>query len=101
VQAAAGGGPAVRLGVTPHEARTALWLLLHTRYPGLFAPSSPFAVAHKAGWLPNVQHDAAIVFRPDGPLIAVAMNYSAGGVSYGVSQSYGGQLLRISARELS
>ena len=68
-------------------------------YPGLFAPGTPFAVAHKAGWLPDVQHDAAVVFTPQGPLVAVALNYAASGVSYGASEAYGSALLRIAARE--
>jgi Beta-lactamase enzyme family len=100
VQAAAGRGPAPRLGLTAREARCALWLLLHARYAGLFAPASPFAVAHKAGWLPNVQHDAAVVFTPRGPLVAVTMNYGSGGVSVGASQAYAARLLQVAAREL-
>jgi hypothetical protein len=100
VQAAVGAGPATELGVSAHEARTALWLLVHVHYPGLFAPASPFPVAHKAGWLPDVQHDTAIVFTPKGPLVAVALNYAAAGVSYAASETYGSELLRIAAREL-
>jgi hypothetical protein len=100
VQAAAGGGPAARLGLTARDARCALWLLLHPSYPGLFAPVSPFAVAHKAGWLPDVQHDAAVVFTPTGPMVSVAMTYSAAGVSYATSQAYAGSILKIAARDL-
>ena len=46
-------------------------------------PAVAFPVGHKAGWLPEIQHDAALVFSPRGTLVAVFMNYSPGGVSYG------------------
>ncbi len=80
--AASGHGPALRHGITPREARVALWLLVHAAYPGLVRPSVAFPVAHKAGWLADIQHDAALVFSPRGTLVAVFMNYSPGGVSY-------------------
>jgi hypothetical protein len=80
--ASTGHGPAHRLGITAREARVALWLLIHAGYPGLVRPSSAFPVGHKAGWLPDMQHDAALVFAPHGTLVAVFMNYSPGGVSY-------------------
>jgi hypothetical protein len=47
-----------------------------------------------------VQHDAAIVFTPQGPLVAVAMTYAPSGVSYGGSVTYAAQLLRVAARDL-
>ena len=62
--ASTGHGPARRLGISAREARVALWLLLHAGYPGLVRPASAFPVGHKAGWLPNMQHDAALVFKP-------------------------------------
>ena len=51
VQATTGRGRLARLGVTRREARVGIWLLLHARYPGLFAPATGSPVAHKAGWL--------------------------------------------------
>jgi Beta-lactamase enzyme family len=80
--AASGHGPALRQGISAREARVALWLLLHASYAGLVRPFSPFPVGHKAGWLPNMQHDAALVFTPHGTLVAVFMTYSPGGVSF-------------------
>jgi beta-lactamase class A len=96
--ASAGRGPAIRQGISPHEARVALWLLLHARYPGLVQPNTPFPVAHKAGWLGNVQHDGTLVFRARGPLVAAILTYRAGGVSYTASRAYAARVLRLAAR---
>jgi beta-lactamase class A len=96
--AAAGRGPAIHQGISPHEARVALWLLLHARYPGLVRPNTPFPVAHKAGWLPKVQHDGTLVFRARGPLLLAIMTYSPGGVSYSASRAYAARVLRLAAR---
>jgi hypothetical protein len=96
--ASTGHGPALRLGITAREARVALWLLIHASYPGLVRPSSPFAVGHKAGWLPEMQHDAALVFTPHGTLVAVFMNYSAGGVSYPRARAAAAAIVRLALR---
>ena len=96
--ASTGHGPALRLGITAREARVALWLLVHAGYPGLVRPSSPFPVAHKAGWLPDMQHDAALVFSPHGTLVAVFMNYSPGGVSYARARAAAGTVVRLALR---
>ncbi len=98
MQAAAGRGPAVRQGISPHEARVALWLLLHARYPGLVQPNTPYRVAHKAGWLGEVQHDGTLVFRTRGTLLAAIMTYRAGGVSYTASRAYAARVLRLAAK---
>ena len=45
-------------------------------------PNTPYRVAHKAGWLGEVQHDGTLVFRTRGTLLAAIMTYRAGGVSY-------------------
>jgi beta-lactamase class A len=96
--AATGHGPALRQGITAREARVVLWLLIHASYPGLVRPAVPFPVGHKAGWLPDIQHDAAIVFTPRGTLVAVFMNYSAGGVSYGRVREAAGDVVRLALR---
>jgi beta-lactamase family protein len=96
--ASTGHGPARRLGITAREARVALWLLLHAGYPGLVQPASAFPVGHKAGWLPNMQHDAALVFKPSGTLVAVFMTYSAAGVSYARVQAAAGDVVRLALR---
>jgi hypothetical protein len=98
VLAAAGHGPALRQGITAREARVALWLLLHAGYPGLVRPAVAFPVGHKAGWLPDIQHDAALVFAPRGTLVAVFMNYSPGGVSYARVRAAAGGVVRLALR---
>jgi Beta-lactamase enzyme family len=96
--ASTGHGPALRFGITAREARVALWLLVHASYPGLVRPSSPFPVGHKAGWLPDIQHDAALVFTPHGTLVAVFMNYAPGGVSYTRVRDADGTVVRLALR---
>ena len=93
--AASGHGPALRHGITAREARVVLWLLIHAGYPGLVRPAVAFPVGHKAGWLPDMQHDAALVFSPRGTIVAVFMNYSAGGVSYARTRAAAGDVVRL------
>jgi hypothetical protein len=93
--ASTGHGPALRQGITAREARVALWLLIHASYPGLVRPAVAFPVGHKAGWLPEIQHDAALVFTPRGTLVAVFMNYSPGGVSYARARAAAGDVVRL------
>lgn len=99
VEAAAGRGRLHRLGVSMREARVALWLLLHAEYPGLVRPATTAPVAHKAGWLSDIQHDATIVFTRRGALILVIM--TQGDVSLERSQAYGARLTRSLGRWLS
>jgi len=101
VQAAAGRGPAHGLGVSGREARTALWLLLHARHPGLVGPATDLPVAHKVGYLARLQHDAAVVFAPDGPLVVAVMSDGAGGVSYTASRDWAARVLRVLRQRLS
>jgi hypothetical protein len=98
VQAAAGKGVAHRAGISRHEARVAIWLLIHARYPGLVRPNVRDTVAHKAGWLGNVQHDAALVFTAHGTVATVIM--SQGGVSLSSGQRYGRRVLRLALARL-
>jgi beta-lactamase class A len=93
--AASGHGPALRPGITAREARVVLWLLIHASYPGLVRSAVPYPVGHKAGWLPDMQHDAALVFSPRGTLVAVFMNYSAGGVNYARVRAAAGDVVRL------
>ena len=101
VQAAAGRGPAHRLSVSGREARTALWLLLHARHPGLLGPATGLPVAHKVGYLARLQHDAAVVFAPDGPLVVIVMSDGPGGVSYTASRDWAARVLQLLRRRLS
>jgi hypothetical protein len=93
--AATGHGPALRHGITAREARVVLWLLIHASYPGLVRPAVAFPVGHKAGWLPQIQHDAALVFTPRGTLVAVFMNYSARGVSYARTRAAAADIVHL------
>jgi beta-lactamase class A len=99
-QAASGRGPAHQMGLTGRKARVALWLLLHARYPGLVREATAAPVGHKAGWLDNLQHDAALVFTPRGTLVDVIMTEASGGVSYSSSRSYGARVTRLVLKRL-
>jgi beta-lactamase class A len=99
-EAASGKGPAHALGLTERKARVALWLLVHARYPGLVRPSTSAPVAHKAGWLDELQHDASLIFTPRGTVVLVVMNEAPGGVSYTSSAAYGGRVVRLALRRL-
>jgi beta-lactamase class A len=77
VAAAAGRGPLIRKGVSAHEARELLYLMLHAEDPGLVpAGAHGLPVAHKIGWLEDADNDVAIVFAPVGP--AVITIYTVG-----------------------
>jgi beta-lactamase class A len=99
-QAASGKGPAHTLGLTGRKARVALWLLIHARYPGLVRPSTGAPVAHKAGWLDELQHDASLIFTPRGTIICVVMTEATGGVSYTSSRAYGARVVRLALHRL-
>ncbi len=77
--AAAGSGPLVRRGVTRHEARELLYLMLHAADPGLVLPGAAGRpVAHKIGWLETSRDDVAVVFTRHGP--AVVAVYAQGSI---------------------
>jgi beta-lactamase class A len=71
-------------GLTPHEARVALALLLSSEPRGenlgLFRPSLPTAIpaAQKHGWISSARHSAAIVYGPRGPVVVVVLTYREG-----------------------
>ena len=95
VLASSGHGPLARVGLAPREARVAEWLLIHTDYPGLVRPTVPYVVGHKAGWLPDMQHDAALVFSPRGTIVVAVMTYSPAGVSYSRARDATARLMRV------
>lgn len=57
-------GPLIRIGLNRHEARVAIGLMTMEDYPGLVRDNVDAPVAHKAGWLTNVENDVALVFYP-------------------------------------
>ena len=70
VDAAVGTGRLTRYGVSRHEARELLYLMLHATDPGLVAPgASGRPVAHKIGWLETSRDDVAVVFTRHGPVV--------------------------------
>jgi len=78
----------------------ALWLLIHARYPGLVREATVAPVAHKAGWLGNLQHDAALIFTPRGTLVCVILTEAPGGVSYTSSRAYGARVVHLALKRL-
>jgi beta-lactamase class A len=71
-----------RTGLTRHEARVALGLLLSTDERGdglgLLRPALPATIplAQKQGWTTKIRHTAAVVYRPAGPVIVVVLTYA-------------------------
>jgi beta-lactamase class A len=83
--AAAGSTEARRAaGLTAHEARVALALLLSSEPRGdnlgLFRPSlsAGTPAAQKHGWISTARHSAAIVYGPSGPVVVVVLTYQEG-----------------------
>jgi beta-lactamase class A len=83
--AAAGNATAQRAaGLTEHEARVGLALLLDSEASGdnlgLFRPWVGMSVpmAQKQGWISSARHTAAIVYGPKGPVIVVLTTYQDG-----------------------
>jgi Beta-lactamase enzyme family len=81
--AAAGNGLALRrTGLSRHEARVGLGLLLSStsggQNLGLFRPSvgPDFPLAQKQGWTTKLRHTAAIAYGPAGPRIVVVLTYA-------------------------
>jgi beta-lactamase class A len=67
VDAAAGQGRLLRHGVSPHEARELLYLMVHAQDPGLVpAGAHGLPVAHKIGWLDDADNHVAVVFTYHG-----------------------------------
>jgi Beta-lactamase enzyme family len=81
--AAVGNGLALRrTGLSRHEARTGLRLLLSStstgQNGGLLRPwlGSSLPLAQKQGWTTKIRHTAAIAYGPAGPRILVVLTYS-------------------------
>jgi beta-lactamase class A len=94
VEAGGSRGKARRQGITRHEARVAVYLLIHARYRGLVRPNVGDVVGHKSGWLGGVEHDAALVFTPQGTVVTVIMS-QGGGVGPSASGRYARRVIRL------
>jgi hypothetical protein len=87
VNAAAGHGALLRHGISQHEARELLYLMVHAEDPGLVPAGAPgLPVAHKIGWLDDTDNDVAIVFTYRGPVVIAI--YSVGSQD-GTAQAFG------------
>lgn len=73
-----------RTGLTRHEARVGIGLLLSSAPVGgnigllRAALGRRFPLAQKTGWLTTVRHTAAILYGPDGPKIVVVLTWRPG-----------------------
>jgi hypothetical protein len=87
-----------KTGLTQHEARFAVDLLLSSQSRGdnvgLFRPAvgPTLPVAQKNGWLLDARHTAAIIFRPEGPRIVVLVTYKPG-IDLSLAQTLGRRLM--------
>ena len=99
--AALGNGLALRrTGLTRHEARVGLALLLSSDPAGLnlgllrpaLGPRLP--MAQKQGWTTSIRHTAALVYGPGAPKIVVLLTYRRK-IDPAASLSLGGELARL------
>jgi hypothetical protein len=91
------GLSARRTGLTRHEARLALGLLLSAaegENVGLLRPSTQVPLARKEGWTSKVRHTAAIAYTAAGPRIVVVLTFRPDEVRAGASRSLGGAVNR-------
>ena len=105
LHAAATGDAAVlrRLGLSAHQARVGLALLLDCEpvrdNVGLFREALPpgTPLAHKNGWIRAVRHDAAIVYGASGPRIVVLLTYRDAGLDRRTAARLGAAVLAAGA----
>jgi beta-lactamase class A len=87
LDAAAGRGPLIARGISQHEARELLYLMVHAEDPGLVpAGARGLPVAHKIGSLDDTDNDVAIVFTYRGPVVIAI--YTVGSQD-GTAQAFG------------
>jgi beta-lactamase class A len=99
VEAGGARGKAHREGISRHEARVAIYLLIHARYRGLVRSNVGDVVGHKSGWLGGVEHDAALVFTRQGTVVTVIMS-QGGGVGPTGSGRYARRVLGLALPRL-
>lgn len=101
---AVGRGGIGRLGIGPASARReVLGRLLDVRDGSKLAARVPagVAVAHKSGFTDEVKHDAGLLYVRRGPIVAVAMSWSAGGVSDATGNAFAAEVGRLATRQLA
>lgn len=96
-------GPLPRIGIGGTTLRTAvLPRLLSVRDRTKLVAGAPdgVLVAHKSGYNTNVKHDAGIMYLPSGPVVVVAMSWSATAVTDAVGDRFVADVARAAARRL-
>ncbi len=92
-----------RSGLTTHEARLALALLLDSEPSGdnigLFYAALPanMPAAQKQGWLTSAFHTAAILYTPSGPVVCVLLTYRDG-LTRQQATALGGRVVALALR---
>lgn len=90
-----------RTGLSKHEARVGLALLLSSDPRdgnlGLFRPAvgESLPMAQKHGWTTKVLHSGAIVYRPNGATIIVALTFRPDRISARASRALGADLVNL------
>ncbi len=98
-----GGGPLPAIGIRSAVIRTAVFpRLLAVRDRTKLVAGAPdgVLVAHKSGYNTNVKHDAGIMYLRSGPVVAVAMSWSASGVGDAVGNVFVAAVARAAATRL-
>jgi beta-lactamase class A len=101
---ALGIGGLRRLGLSPRAVRVQiLQRLLEVRDAGKLAAglASGVPIAHKTGYNQQVKHDAGIIYLRRGPVVAVAMTWSASGVDDARGDAFIAAVARDAARRLT
>jgi len=77
-----GSGPLARYGLSEAQGRALLELMGRARHPGLTSAGIDGAdIYHKAGWLPGVENDVAIVRVPGGATCALGIMTDGAGTA--------------------
>jgi beta-lactamase class A len=98
-----GQGPLPGVGVSSRTLRTRVVpRLLRVRDRSKLVAGAPAGVlvAHKSGYTTNVKHDAGVMYLASGPVVVVAMSWSAAGVGDGVGNGFVAEVARVAAARL-
>lgn len=102
--AAGGGGGTARLGIASRTARAEILArLLDVRDRSKLVAGVPASVpvAHKTGYTEQVKHDGGIVYLHSGPVVAVAMTWSASGVGDSTGDRFIAEVARAARARLA